>query len=308
MKKLPRIVIFDYLIYSIGLFLFVILLEPFGTRNFLANNSYPYFYYTIEAISFFVFFVICDLLVTNVFNLPTDYSQPKEYQIKRLIYLAIPCILLNALFDGEYFCILTWGLDRWYYMWCNYDGSITLKYFVHDLKESIFVGCFVMTFHSFVTYSRMQKHYIEELKTLNSLLENEQERLHSQIPDSNTTDTITLNKDTRESFTVNPLDIMYVESVGNYLNIIYFNDSELCQKRIRCSLRETEEILEKYPFMVHIHRAFLVNINFISQISGNAAGYKVQLFSTDKVLPVSKANVPLFRNKLQQYGTRMTKE
>lgn len=193
-------------------------------------------------------------------------------------------------------------------MWCNYDGSITLKYFVHDLKESIFVGCFVMTFHSFVTYSRMQKHYIEELKTLNSLLENEQERLHSQIPDSNTTDTITLNKDTRESFTVNPLDIMYVESVGNYLNIIYFNDSELCQKRIRCSLRETEEILEKYPFMVHIHRAFLVNINFISQISGNAAGYKIQLFSTDKVLPVSKANVPLFRNKLQQYGTRMTKD
>jgi len=48
------------------------------------------------------------------------------------------------------------------------------------------------------------------------------------------------------------------------------------------------------------HRAFLININFITQVSGNAAGYKVQLFSIDKQIPVSKANVTLFREKIKE--------
>lgn len=48
----------------------------------------------------------------------------------------------------------------------------------------------------------------------------------------------------------------------------------------------------------HIHRAFLVNLNFITQVSGNAAGNKLQLFGSDKVLPVSKANVPDFRERV----------
>jgi len=105
--------------------------------------------------------------------------------------------------------------------------------------------------------------------------------------------------------TVNPLDVIYVESAGNYLSIVYLNDSELCQKRLRSSLKEVEETLEAYPFLVHTHRAFLVNINFITQVSGNSAGYKISMFSTDRVLPVSKANVPLFREKIIELGKNL---
>ncbi len=123
--------------------------------------------------------------------------------------------------------------------------------------------------------------------------------------ENETIEMITLQGDSKESLIVNPLDIMYVESVGNYLSIVYFNDSDLCQKRLRSSLKDIEETLESFPFMVHIHRAFLVNINFITQISGNSAGYKVNMFSTDKVLPVSKANVAAFREKIKELGKQL---
>ncbi len=166
MKQIPRIVIRDYLLYTIALFLFVVLLEPFGTRNFLANNPMPYFYYFIEAVSFFIIFMICELITTKVMKLPADYSESREYQVKRLLSLAVPCILLNALFDGQYFCILNWGMEHWYYNWIDYNGNPTMKWFLHDMKESIFVGAFVITFHSFVTWNRMQKYYIDAQFTI----------------------------------------------------------------------------------------------------------------------------------------------
>ncbi|MCQ2130958.1 MAG: LytTR family transcriptional regulator [Bacteroidales bacterium] len=70
------------------------------------------------------------------------------------------------------------------------------------------------------------------------------------------------------------------------------------QKRLRCSLHDIENMLSPYSYIIHIHRAFLVNMNFITQVSGNAAGYKLQLFGSDKVLPVSKANEPAFRERV----------
>jgi len=149
---------------------------------------------------------------------------------------------------------------------------------------------------------RFLKQEIEELQALNALLETEQKMLRSRLTKDNVTDKIIIHGDSRESLVVNPLDIMYVESVGNYLNIVYFNDSDVCQKRLRSSLKDIEDTLEAFPFMVHTHRAFLVNINFITQVSGNSAGNKISLFSMDRVLPVSKANVAAFRDKIKDLG------
>ena len=62
MKPIPRIVIFDYLCYSIGFFLFIVLLEPFGTRDFIKTNVNPYSFYVVEAVCFFSL-VVCECLV-----------------------------------------------------------------------------------------------------------------------------------------------------------------------------------------------------------------------------------------------------
>ena len=66
MKLIPRIVIYDYLYYSIGFFLFIVLLEPFGTRDFIKANVNPYFFYVIEAISFFLILMLCEWITSYV--------------------------------------------------------------------------------------------------------------------------------------------------------------------------------------------------------------------------------------------------
>ena len=93
-------------------------------------------------------------------------------------------------------------------------------------------------------------------------------------------------------------DILYIESIANYLSIWYFLDGELKQKRIRNTLKSVEETLAGNSFILHCHRAFLVNTRFITHVDGNAAGCQLHLFSIDKTIPVSKSNIKALRQAL----------
>ena len=64
MKHIPRIVLSDYICYSVGFFLFIVLLEPFETREFIKSNSNPYLYYVVEAICFFLILILCELFTS----------------------------------------------------------------------------------------------------------------------------------------------------------------------------------------------------------------------------------------------------
>lgn len=300
MKQIQKVIIKDYLFFSIGLFLMIVTLEPFNTREFIDSTPNAYLWFGIEAISFFVIFMLCEVVTTWAFHLPCDYSKPREYQMRRLLHIIIPCIILNAFFDGEFFSIVSRGWGGWSAIWFDEQGHFTLYCIMFDLLEAVFVGTFLFAYMIFVTNIRMQKHVINELQEINSALEIEQDYFKTQPEESS--NKITLSGCRNDSLLVNPQDILYIESMGNYLNIVYFDDSELCQKRLRSTLKDIEDLLIPYPYIFRIHRAFLVNINAITQVSGNAAGYKVELFSTNKVLPVSKTNVSIFKEKLKKHS------
>ncbi len=295
MKNIPNRVILDYFLVSFGLFLMIVFLEPFGTRDFLRNNGPLYYVYVIEALAFFAFFMVGECVATYCFRMPYDISQPWSYQIRRLVCIAVPDIFLNVVFDGLYTSILKFGLEKWYYHWLDLDGTFTLKWTVKDFQEVFGVAVFVVLYFVIIIRSRMQKYQIEELASLNRSLADTQ---GSDIKKSET-EAITIQGDGRDSLTVSPDDIIYVESVGNYLNFVYYQDLGISDKKLRGALKDVELILEPFTNILHIHRAFLVNINHIESVSGNSAGYKLKMKGTDAVLPVSKANIKIFRERVE---------
>jgi len=245
---------------------------------------------------------VVSLVTSFISQKLTGWKKPACYEtdMKRMLWQYIFNTLLLSVvlifyigwqMRGDWLAM--WDFGEYYSLWplASMIPGVALVYF------PLFV------WNRIQLKNRYLKVEVEELQTLNALLETEQKMLRSRLTKDDVTDKIILHGDSRESLIVNPLDIMYVESVGNYLNVVYFNDADLCQKRLRSSLKEMEETLEAFPFMVHTHRAFLVNINFITQVSGNSGGYKINMFSTDRVLPVSKANVATFRSKILEIGS-----
>jgi len=273
--------------------LLLVLFRPFG----IGGDKNPFVAIAGVVVLVFVSSLLSSLIA--MIFLRQDETPTYESELKRLNVENLINIPLLGFFVITYIGWYCYGeLSSGWII----DGTFVLWPYLSAVVCVVIVSIPIYIWSKDQLKKRFLKAEIEELQTLNALLESEQNSLRSRLQKDDMPDKIILHGDSKESLVVNPLDIMYVESVGNYLSIAYFNESELCHKRLRSSLKEIEEALESYPYILHTHRAFLVNINFIMQVSGNSAGYKINLFSTDRVLPVSKANVAAFREKIRELG------
>jgi len=79
-------------------------------------------------------------------------------------------------------------------------------------------------------------------------------------------------------------DILYIEAMQNYVVI---NDITLSKQTFRSTLSKLADELLVYN-IVRCHRSYLVNINAIKSVSGNAQGLKLQLKNTEQIIPVSR--------------------
>lgn len=97
-----------------------------------------------------------------------------------------------------------------------------------------------------------------------------------------------------------PSQILYVEAMANYADIWYLDQDTPTHKLLRITLKEIKESLDSIPFMVQCHRAFIVNLNFVVTITNRSNGYQLQIFGTEKLIPVSRTYTPLIKQKLQK--------
>ena len=97
-----------------------------------------------------------------------------------------------------------------------------------------------------------------------------------------------------------PSQILYVEAMANYADIWYLDQDTPPHKLLRITLKEIKESLDCIPLMVQCHRAFIVNLNFVITMTNRNNGYQLQIFGTEKQIPVSRTYTPLIKQKLQK--------
>ena len=91
--------------------------------------------------------------------------------------------------------------------------------------------------------------------------------------------------------------IAYVEAMENYLNIYLENEGIKDKKVIRMTLKEASAQLPSNHFM-QCHRSYLVNLNRVKSVDGNAQGLKLQLTNfEDSFVPVSRSFIDKFKEK-----------
>jgi DNA-binding LytR/AlgR family response regulator len=109
---------------------------------------------------------------------------------------------------------------------------------------------------------------------------------------------VTLSGNTKDALTLFPEELLFVESSANYVCVHYILNGRVAQKMLRTSLRQMEELLAEYPFIVRCHRAFIVNILQINAIKG----LKIWLNISKQEIPVSKLYKAEILKQLQDVG------
>jgi hypothetical protein len=119
----------------------------------------------------------------------------------------------------------------------------------------------------------------------------------NQQPTELTAHQITLTASNEETLTLNTDSIFYLKSDANYIEVVYQKDDELQKKLLRNTLKAMEEQLSSDSQFFRCHRSYLVDLDKVTRISGNAQGLKLHLKGTEKVIPVSRKHNDFLKNR-----------
>ncbi|MGC4235293.1 MAG: LytTR family DNA-binding domain-containing protein [Niabella sp.] len=93
-------------------------------------------------------------------------------------------------------------------------------------------------------------------------------------------------------------ELYYVESKGNYLNLLCEKEGAKYSLLCRCTMKEFESACAKFSQLFRCHRSFIVNLNKVLKVEGNAGGYFLHLLHNFATVPVSRTYIEEFKKKL----------
>ncbi len=99
---------------------------------------------------------------------------------------------------------------------------------------------------------------------------------------------LTLTADNeKDQIALAPADLLYIESSDNYCTIVYSKNGRPVKPLLRSSLSRLEGQISQ-PHIVRCHRSYVVNLDRVERVTGNAQGYKLHLFGGQFQIPVAR--------------------
>ena len=222
--------------------------------------------------------IVTDSLLTYLFRMPSTTQKGVSYIIHRnlwfqfintpLIALAICLYRHFVLSDSVEGNLLSWG---------NYLETLIIIAFC-----SFVIGLYWrFRFRSLYLAAEL-----EEVRQLNEQLS----KVKEEVPKAEI-GTVTLAGTTSESITLAVDDLLYIESVGNYVKVCYLDaDRKPALQMLRATSKQMEETLKEYPMVVRCHRAFLINLQQVEKIVSQSGTMQLKMRHTGDILPVSRSN------------------
>ena len=241
---------------------------------------------------------LTEIILRYVIRMPRSYDRGVSYIISR--NLRFQCI--NTPLVSLLIC-----LYRHFAMSDLVEGNkLSLTNYLETLVIIAFLSFAIGLYWRFKFRSRYLAAELEETKLLNEQLKKLQ-RETSPAPSSSRGDSITqeeskgiltLTGTTNESITLEIPNLLYIEAVGNYVKVCQLKDDDVHTTMLRATMKQMEDELQAYPMIVRCHRAFMVNLGQVEQISSNSRAMQLVMHYSHDAIPVSRSNVSKLKELL----------
>ena len=235
---------------------------------------------------------LTEVILRYIVRMPRSYDRGVNYIISR--NLRFQCI--NTPLVSLLICIY-----RHMAMSELVEGNkLSLGNYLETLAIIAFLSFAIGLYWRFKFRSRYLAAELEETRQMNEQLKKLQTSSQSpQMIEEGITSQdsqITLEGNTNESVSLEISDLFYIEAVGNYVKVVSKRDGEVHTTMLRATMKQMEDALQAYPMIVRCHRAFMVNLGQVEQISSNSRAMHLVIRQTHDAIPVSRSNV----NKLKE--------
>ena len=274
----PRPVLKNLIIAVLsGLFiaLFLIYFEPFNLHLDTNENKVFQlsFFGCITTICLVFFLYVSPLLLPNLFS---DKNWKVGYQIIFVLLIILVITNFNSIYS-------------------IYRNSIPFSWDIYllMLSRTCVLGIFPTAFITIVDYNQKLK---SNLNLVSNILKNKKEFLKDSRHVTHQISTDLKN----ETFSFIENDFIYAIADGNYTDICFLDENKLKKETHRVTLSSFEIQLKEVSSLVRCHRSYMVNLNKLKNVSGNAQGLKIELINHSEIIPVSRKYIPIVKEFFQK--------
>ena len=266
---------------------------------------------------------LTEVILKYLIRMPRSYDRGVSYIISR--NLRFQCI--NTPLVALIIC-----LYRHFVMSDVVEGNkLSLSNYLETLVIIAFLSFAIGLYWRFKFRSRYLAAELEETRLLNEQLKKlqdsnagvpQQTEDNTSAGDTDQDSKITLEGNTNEHVTLEISDLLYLEAVGNYVKIVSKREKsepdlisereqsrptvKVCQLQendvhthmLRATMKQMEDALQAYPMIVRCHRAFMVNLGQVEQISSNSRAMQLVMRHSHDAIPVSRSNVSKLKELL----------
>ncbi len=272
-----------------GLFvcLFLFVFKPFGLRNYPGTLILVCVGYGAVTT---IILLLHEWITGRILKIKKDVP---HWTVKRWIFGAMVNICLIAV--GNYLfhqLIFGWSFSHW-------------QVFLITLANTFLIGLFPVIFLALFIQIKAQQKYQHQAQLLQQQLSSFPSSSYSigssfKVPDQ--ADQIQLSSiNSQDQVKLSIDQIYYIEAMQNYV-AVYFQkasgNTSLERKILRNTIRHISQQLHSTP-IIRCHRSYLININHIEKIGGNAQGLRITLSHPKApIIPVSRPYIPKIKSTI----------
>ncbi|MDD4778371.1 MAG: LytTR family DNA-binding domain-containing protein [Fermentimonas sp.] len=173
------------------------------------------------------------------------------------------------------------------------------KYFFEEIRNTFLVGSLIVIILISLNFNRLNYWNKKRADEMNlSTIKNNIQSDNKDVDDSGVFIETQVKAD---DFMLKVDNLLFAKSEGNYIEFYLMDVRGVTDMAVnkfvkRLTLKDLESALEPFPEIIRTHRSYLVNVNQIKGVVGNAQGYKLKLRDYDGTVPVSRNMIGNFNN------------
>ena len=260
------------IIISLFIALFMLLFQPFGLSYYQSNYK-PIVLLGYGGVTFII-------LIINLFVITRIFEKWfSNWTIgKQILWLS--------------WIIFTIGTGNYFYSSMIFPMFAGIKGFIIFQLFTVVVGIFPVVAVTLISYNIKLAHNLKTAAEVNDLLIAKPINRHIEKA------IVLIADNGKDKLEVELSNLIYIESVGNYIQVYYWQDNKIAKMLLRGTIKRIESETAQYSSLVKCHRAFIVNMDNVESVKGNSQELKLVLKNIEIEIPVSRNHSQKIINSL----------
>ena len=271
-----------------GLFvsLFLWIFKPFGSADYFLDGR-TWILWGYGFVTFLV--LLADMLIGPVV-FPGFFNE-KKWNLARAI-------------GFQFWHIISIGVANLFFAAFVGGKEIRLWASPGFILQALAIGFFPLTISMFSIQAILLNKYAESSRRMNESLLASRSR-----PGETGQEPMTVafaSESRKDKVEMRLQDLLLIKSTDNYVEVYTADHDQVKMMMLRSSLKKIEQDVKDHPCLFKCHRAFLVNVDNISRVTGNSQGYQLVFKGIEFLVPVSrKTSKNLFKRVTRPQAGRI---